>query len=1160
MRARARSDMRRMCDSAAGPRLSSPARRLRARRAVRVAARVAEAGAVLALFALLVLAARLSHGPIYLQTLHDKIASSLQERVGDRYAIDLGPTYLMHDDWGVGLGFRNLTVRDAAGRTVLAAPAGKIGLDTFALLLAQVKVRRLQLNGLALQMRVAANGALSIAVSGDESAAPIALPSGPSGLGSLNIATLVRAGAQAMAGAGQAVDQLTLANGRFEIDNEATHRSVTYKDFRLVFDRSGDEATARLSATGPSGPWAIESQATVGDAPALAVEAHDLSLADLETFDKKPPPLFVEGPIGFKFDARLTPGGAIRTLIGRFAIGAGKVRLNNPDALPFLVDEASGRMDWDEAARQLRISDLSVLAGETRLTAAGWLKPPATPAGAWAARLESKDARFGPERPGENPVALDFIVAAMRFLPSESRFIVDEFAAKGPTFDGGLKAEIAPDGPGVSLKLDIKINPSVTQDVVRLWPQFINPDVRDWAAHNLHGGRIEGTMVANWSAADLDAMDHKRAIPRDSVHGAFSSRGVGVDLLPGLPIMVSESGSGTFTGRNFTVSGDRATMALSPTRRIQGENIVFTVPDTSPRPIVDAQAKAHLTGTADALADLLGREPLRKQAGLQIDPATIKGQAEGDLVLDLKLGRTAKPEDTQFHASGALTNLTLDRFIGEEKLDQGNFTFDADRNTLNMAGDGQVFGVAAHLDVGRAPGDEGSATVTWTLDQAARAKRGFNFAWLNGPLPIKLTAPLSRTSADVAIDLTQASIDNPLPGVSKAAGKPGKATFQVKAAPEGAALANLDVDFGSVLMRGSADIGIDGSVLAAKITQARISGSDDFHVDVVNSANVLKATVRGSSLDARPFIKSLTEQASPAQAGGKDFDVDMKVGSVLGANRQSIAGLELNFLRRGGADRLTQLRGRVGQGIVSASRGGEGDLRLISTDAGALAKFADLYSRMEGGYLDLSLQTLGDTSAGAATVTNFALRDEPAFRRLVAAAPGASGELVDPALVRFQKMTLVFSRSPGGLAIKDAVIYNQSMGLTTSGNVDFAANTIDVSGTFVPAYSVNTLLTKIPVVGLLLGGAQNEGVFGITYRVQGSLSRPEVTVNPLSAIAPGILRKIVGVMDGSGFHGGAGAGTGDVVSSPASPSGGGRGGPGPGEAVAAPTFAVPSGR
>ena len=726
------------------------------------------------------------------------------------------------------------------------------------------------------------------------------------------------------------------------------------------------------------------------------------------------------------------------------------------------------------------------------------------------------------------------LVADARFVPLELRFVVDEFAAKGPTFDGGLKAEVVPDGPGVSLKLDIRINPSVTQDVIRLWPQFINPDVRDWAAHNLHGGRIEGTMAANWSAADLDAMDHKRAIPRESVQGRFSSRDVGVDLLPGLPMMVSEQASGTFSGRDFKVSGDRATMALSPTRRIEGDNIVFTVPDTTPRPIVDAVARAHLSGTADALADLLGREPLRKQAGLQIDPATIKGQAEGDLVLDLKLGKTAKPDDTQFHAAGQLSDLTLDRFIGEEKLDQGNFVFEADRNTLKMAGDGQVLGAAAHLDIGRAPGEEGSATLTLTLDQAARAKRGFNPAWLSGPLPIKLKAPLTRSNADVEIDLTQAAIDNPLPGVSKAVGKPGKATFQMKPALEGATLGNLAVDFGTVLMRGSADIGLDGSILAAKITQARISAGDDFRVDVVNGANVVKATVRGSSLDARPFIKSLTEQTSPSQGGGKDFDIDMKIASAIGANKQSIVGLDLDFIRQAGSDRLAMLRGRIGKGSVAGSRGGEGDLHLVSTDAGALVKFADLYSRMEGGSLDLKVRTEGGTSAGEATVTDFALHDEPAFRRLVAAAPARSGEAVDPTLMRFQKMTIAFRRSPGALEIKDAVIYNPTMGLTTSGNIDFAEGAIDVSGTFVPAYSLNTILTKIPVVGLLLGGGQNEGVFGLTYRVQGPLSHPEVTVNPLSAIAPGILRKILSVAEGAGARA---LGAGEDVAAPTGSTG-----------------------
>ena len=84
------------------------------------------------------------------------------------------------------------------------------------------------------------------------------------------------------------------------------------------------------------------------------------------------------------------------------------------------------------------------------------------------------------------------------------------------------------------------------------------------------------------------------------------------------------------------------------------------------------------------------------------------------------------------------------------------------------------------------------------------------------------------------------------------------------------------------------------------------------------------------------------------------------------------------------------------------------------------------------------------------------------------------------------------------------------MGLTTEGTVDFARNAIDVSGTFVPAYAVNTLLGKIPLVGVLLGGGKNEGLFAISYRAQGPLNDPKLTISPLSAIAPGILRKISG--------------------------------------------------
>ena len=50
---------------------------------------------------------------------------------------------------------------------------------------------------------------------------------------------------------------------------------------------------------------------------------------------------------------------------------------------------------------------------------------------------------------------------------------------------------------------------------------------------------------------------------------------------------------------------------------------------------------------------------------------------------------------------------------------------------------------------------------------------------------------------------------------------------------------------------------------------------------------------------------------------------------------------------------------------------------------------------------------------------------------------------------------------------------------------------------------------------MVVAGGQNEVVFALNYRLTGDISAPIVTVNPLSAIAPGLMRKIMGVLDGT---------------------------------------------
>ena len=590
---------------------------------------------IAALFILggLVLASMLARGPIRLVGMHDKIQSSLQERIGDRYAIALGPTYVMHDSWGVGLGFKGFTVRDAGGRTVLSPRAAR-----WALIRSR---RRWRTSGCAgssstgstcacMSPRMARSRLRSPSDSG---ATPIPLPARTAaGDGAGALAAIVGAAVEAMAGATQALDRLSLANGHFEIKNDATDRSVVYQDFAVTFDHSGSRAQASISATGPAGPWTITAQASDGDRPTLSVEARDLSLADLQAFDAKPPPLIAEGPIAIKLQAELTPDSTLQAFAGRFTIGAGRVRINNPDAAPFFIDEASGAIAWDEEARRFRVDRLQILAGLTHVEAQGWLEPPADATRVWAAHLESDGARFGPERPGARPVALESIGLDARFLEPTSQFVLDRLTARGPTVDVAIKAETAPDGAGSSLKLALDVGPSATADLIRLWPQFINPDVREWCAQNLRGGRIQGSMTANWTAADLEAMERRRGLPRESVHGEFTTRDVVVDLLPGLPPMMTDEGSGSFTGHEFTVSGKHATMILSPSRRVQANNLVFTVPDTTPRAIVDASAHAHMTGTADALADLIMREPLRRQAGSRSTRRPSKGRRKAILL------------------------------------------------------------------------------------------------------------------------------------------------------------------------------------------------------------------------------------------------------------------------------------------------------------------------------------------------------------------------------------------------------------------------------------------------------------------------------------------------------------------------------------------------
>jgi hypothetical protein len=140
---------------------------------------------------------------------------------------------------------------------------------------------------------------------------------------------------------------------------------------------------------------------------------------------------------------------------------------------------------------------------------------------------------------------------------------------------------------------------------------------------------------------------------------------------------------------------------------------------------------------------------------------------------------------------------------------------------------------------------------------------------------------------------------------------------------------------------------------------------------------------------------------------------------------------------------------------------------------------------------------------GLLNVRDFSVKGESALDRVAAGGPVSVQNGIS-----FSALRAEFTRQNGQLTIREGVVKGPTIGATIEGSIDYPGNQVRMSGTFVPMYGLNNMFGQLPVLGLFLGGGSNEGLIGVTYEVVGTPGQPVMRVNPISAMAPGVLRKI----------------------------------------------------
>jgi hypothetical protein len=185
-----------------------------------------------------------------------------------------------------------------------------------------------------------------------------------------------------------------------------------------------------------------------------------------------------------------------------------------------------------------------------------------------------------------------------------------------------------------------------------------------------------------------------------------------------------------------------------------------------------------------------------------------------------------------------------------------------------------------------------------------------------------------------------------------------------------------------------------------------------------------------------------------------------------------------------------------------APQAGRVAARIQGDDAGAVLRAANLFTKAEGGSLDLLLSPEGEASyAGEAWITGLRVREAPVLASLLNAASvvGLLQQLGGQGIV-FDQVSADFRIDPTQVIVARSSAVGAGLGLSADGVFDTEAYWMDFRGVVSPFYLLNGIGSILTRPG--------EGLFGFNYTLTGDPDSPAVGVNPLSVLTPGMFREI----------------------------------------------------
>lgn len=723
---------------------------------------------------------------------------------------------------------------------------------------------------------------------------------------------------------------------------------------------------------------------------------------------------------------------------------------------------------------------------------------------------------------------------------------LNELKISNADFDlGSQKAKIDLKVSGVksfllenSLK-DLKVDLSAAvkemnfDDLYNYWPRYLSDDAWSWCKDSIRGGQIKNVRFDFRFAYD----DKSRNFGLADLSGSGDISDTNLNYLKEMPDITNLYGRAHFSKTNIKIDVDKG---VSEGVILTGGYVnLYDLDKYNNYADIDLKLSSSVT---DALR-LIDNPPLGYTSEMGLKPDALQGQAETELGLKFEIKNDLMPEEVEVKVKSDLTEVRVPDAFKNKTVTADELKLEVDNQGLALSGDAKLENIPLKLSWNERFADKNYRSrykLSAKFNNALKKELDFDSSLLNPPY----VDGYALVDAEITVYNDRKTVVNLNAQIDKMAVDFAFLGFKKPVNERGNLLATLNIYDNKLVslpkfslfkddfkIEGKIDLTADGDIKTVDITN--ISGprtAAKARIDIAHAPKKkVKINISGTSYDLTPFfdrdenkikVDRATLIKTPEDEDDEledvtDTDIFIAVNNLwtnphvpvtnFAGSAKLLNGIGVNEIHMVGNYNNNKKSVLKFDYVPRPNK--EFLLSVDSNDAGATLKVLRVYNNMKGGNIQVEARRNAQKEfIGHAKIRDFSIYNTPVIAKLltVASFSGMVDLLMGEGLT-FSHFDAPFEYRNRQLSLKEAKAFGDVVGITAQGTYDRRFDEVNFHGVIAPAYSLNTMLGKIPLVGNLLVGKDGT-VFAANYSATGSVEDAEININPLSALSPSSLK------------------------------------------------------